>query len=377
VAESLPGNCTYGHADLFDATALRQIVNGARLVVLGAGPYLRTAAPVLDACLAWGVDYLDLSDDIEPTQEALERDESVRAAGISCFLGCGASPGLLNVMAVDAADELDVVYSIDACWCTGDEGPRPYGAAVIEHLMHIAAGPCVSWREGRSVSDESFTTCESVAMGGGLGAVPLYQCAHPESTTLPRRYPSARSIRVLGGLDPAPVNAIARGVAVAVRDGKMEKDTAVRFFQDIMQDKPGSLSGWRYALPELVAQVRRGETSWRELGRFVKDAARSKHDPYRGGLLARARGSIDGHAAEVVVRTERSGPDTFLWQSMGTVTGTSAAAFMALALDRPAASSAGVLCPEDWVRPIDFYRALISVGTPEGEIPTKSVERVS
>lgn len=373
LAESLAGECVYDVADLFDAPALARNVEEARLVVLGAGPYLRTAAPVLEACLTAGVDYLDLSDDIEPTEEALALHDRARAAGVSCFLGCGASPGLLNVMAVDAAGELDTVESIDACWCTGDEGPRPYGAAVIEHLMHIAAGPCASWRDGRAVIGESFSTSERVDMGGGLGPVPLYLCAHPESVTLPRRFPQADRIRVLGGLDPAPVNAIARGVAVAVRDGRLDSATAVRFFQEIMQDKTGPLKGWRYAFPELLAQARRGETSWRELGAFLRDATLSRHDPYRGGLLARARGTLAGAPAEVTVRTELSGPETFLWQSMGTVTGTSAAAFMALALDRDAAAPAGVFCPEDWVEPALFYQALKSVGTPADEIPTKTL----
>ena len=33
---------------------------------------------------------------------------------------------MTNVMAADAAAQLDVVHTLDVCWCTGDEGPRPY-----------------------------------------------------------------------------------------------------------------------------------------------------------------------------------------------------------------------------------------------------------
>jgi saccharopine dehydrogenase-like NADP-dependent oxidoreductase len=373
LSESLPVTCSYDIVDLFDPQELARVIDGACLVVLGAGPYLRTSAPVLEACLNAGVDYLDFSDDIEPTLAALELDEKVQAAEIACYLGCGASPGLLNVMAADAAADLDTVASIDVCWCTGDEGPRPYGAAVIEHLLHIAAGPCMMWRDGRFVTVESFGSSERIVMGGGLGEVSLYQCAHPESTTLPRKYPEASSIRVLGGLDPAPVNAIARGVAVAVRDKRLSNETAIQFFQDIMQDKTGALAAWKYAGPELVRQARRGESSWRELAHFLAAAVRSHHDPYRGGLLARVRGTVNGDPAEVIVRTERSGPQTFFWQSMGTATGTSIAAFMLLALEQSSSRTGGVYCPEDWVTPSDFYRALKQLGTPDAEIPVKQM----
>lgn len=374
LAQTLPSPCTYDVVDLFDSVSLARVVTGARLVVLGAGPYLRTAEPVIEACLAAGVDYLDLSDDIEPTLSALALHERAEQAGVSAYLGCGASPGMLNVMVVDAACELDVVESIDACWCTGDEGPRPYGAAVIEHLMHIAAGPCLYWENGMEASSESFATSEPVSMGGGLGRVHLFQCAHPESTTLPRRYPQAKRIQVLGGLDPAPVNAIARGVAVAVRDGRMDNDKAVQFFQDIMQDKPGSLTGWRYAYPQMRTHTRTGEYTKKDLRRFILDALRSRHDAYRGGLLARVRGVVEGEQVEVIVRTELAGPETFFWQSMGTATGTSTAAFMMLALDR--GDSGGVFCPEDWVDPDDFYAALRALGTPDTELPVKTTARI-
>jgi saccharopine dehydrogenase-like NADP-dependent oxidoreductase len=356
--------------DLFDSEALQSTIQGARIVVLGAGPYLRTAAPVVRACLDAGVDYLDLSDDVAPTLATLDLHGEAHEAGVSLFLGCGASPGLLNVMVVDAAEGLESVDSIDACWCTGDEGPRPYGAAVIEHLMHIAAGDCIYWDGGQAVMSESFTVSEPVEMGGGLGRVHLFRCAHPESTTLPRRYPEAERIQVLGGLDPAPVNAIARGVAVAVRDGALDAEVAIRFFQDIMQDKTGSLRGWRHALPQMWRESRRESYTRPELWRFVFAALRSQHEPYKGGLLARVKGSKDGTSMEVTVRTEQAGPDTFFWQSMGTATGTSTAAFLSLALDRT--DQGGVFCPEDWVSPQAFYRALRAMGTPDCEIPTKS-----
>ena len=112
---------------------------------------------------------------------------------------------------------------------------------MIEHLLHIAAGECVTWRDGQATTAPSFADSGMFPMGGGLGDVRLYECAHPEAVTLPRRFPEARSIRVMGALDPQPVNGIARGIAQAVLAEKMSVAEAVAWFQEVMQDKNGSL----------------------------------------------------------------------------------------------------------------------------------------
>ncbi len=68
------GSATVGSFDLFDGAALREAIDGAALVVLGAGPYNRTAEPVMEACIEKRVPYLDLDDDEASTRAALKLD---------------------------------------------------------------------------------------------------------------------------------------------------------------------------------------------------------------------------------------------------------------------------------------------------------------
>ena len=96
--------------DLYDADALRATIAGSSLVILGAGPYVRTSAPVIEACLELKIPYLDYDEDVESTEHALALDARAKEAGIPMYVGCGASPGMSNVMACllytsDAADE--------------------------------------------------------------------------------------------------------------------------------------------------------------------------------------------------------------------------------------------------------------------------------
>lgn len=362
-----PGRASIDAIDLFDDEALGRAIEGASLVVLGAGPYMRTGPPVMRACIQAGVDYIDFDDDIESTQDALGLDGEARAAGIACLVGCGASPGMTNVMAVDAGAQLDEVETLDVCFVTGDEGARPYGAAVLEHLLHIAAGECLTWRDGRQGTVEPFVASEVFPMGGGIGDYRLYETAHPEAITLPRRFPGARSIRVMGGLHPQPVNGLARGISRAVARGEMTVGEAIEWLQLVLQDERGSLKGWRYALSGMLGQVRRRESSIAALGGFLWQGVRKQHPPYRGGLLVRATGTRDGEPATITVRTPKSGPDTYAGSSMGAFTGTCLAAFATLALEAEGQHQ-GALMPEDWVDPLALYGAMERMGAPRDEI---------
>ncbi|MGW4534567.1 saccharopine dehydrogenase family protein [Nocardia sp. NPDC004340] len=361
-AATLPfADVRVGSFDLFDGAALRAAISGATLVVLGAGPYNRTAEPVMRACIEEKVPYLDLDDDEESTLTAMELDARAKQAGVAIFVGCGASPGLTNVMAADAARDMDAVERIDVCWVTGDEGPVPYGRAVLDHAIRGYAGPCHTWEQGRSVTHQTFLETDVFSLGNSLGdSYRLYECAHPESVTMPRRWPGADRIRVLGALDPPPVNGIMRGIAVAVQQGKISMDQAIDFVNDVMTDKTGSPRVWRHALSGLWGTIRRGEIGATEVLKYLATAAAGKHPEFRGTNYVRVTGTRDGEPVVSIRRVPVSGPGT-AWTDMASATGSATAAFMVLAVEELDGLS-GVLAPEDWADPERFYRMLARTG---------------
>ncbi|MEG0341617.1 MAG: saccharopine dehydrogenase NADP-binding domain-containing protein [Acinetobacter sp.] len=360
------GLATAQHLDLYDEKNLRATIKGADLVVLGAGPYIRTSAPVINACLAEKVPYLDFDDDVESTEHALSLHEKAKAAGIPVYVGCGASPGMANVLVVDAANELDTVENIDCCWVVGDERPG-IGRAVLEHFLHITAGDCLTWENGKRVNHETFVETGFAPMGGGLGEILMYETAHPEPVTLPRKYPNAQRIRCLGGLNPPPFNGLGRGIGLAVQHGKMTSKEGVDFLEDLLNNKLGSIKGWKAALSGMMGQVKRGECSAHEVAEFLGKSAIGKTYTYKGGLLARVYGTKNGQPAVAIRRTVNAGKDSYLMRDMASITGTACAAFMVLALDQNDHRT-GTFAPEDWAVPEDFYTALERVGTPRSEI---------
>ncbi|KAJ5825838.1 saccharopine dehydrogenase domain-containing protein [Penicillium riverlandense] len=397
-----PGRATTLKLDLFDHEALVNAMKGAALVVLGAGPYTRTSHPVMEACLEVKVPYLDFDDDVESTQAALDMNERAKKAGVAFFIGCGASPGLSNVIAVDAASELDSVSAIDLCWLVGNEKSGA-GRAVMEHLMHIASGPCLSWINGKPTLIESYLETRYAPMLGESSEMMLHETAHPEPVTLPRLFPTADSIRCFGGLYPPTKFGCARGLGNAVRrgilpideacdfqvkarHGELEPEVGGQLLRDLkaqfhtleinseqgsrlLKQAKGSNRAAAYALEGLMDQIRRGETSKEEVRDFLIEASGyTEKVETAGALLVRVVGSRNGHPAIITKRTPTCGSDLYLMRSMGTVTGTSCAAFMVMAMQAGQTLS-GVFCPEDWAEPRAFYKALETVGVPRHELP--------
>jgi saccharopine dehydrogenase-like NADP-dependent oxidoreductase len=394
-----PGRADTQKLNLFDEVALEDLIRGARLVVLGAGPYAKTSPPVVRACIKAKIPYLDFDDDVESTQAALALTKEAEAAGVPLYIGCGASPGLSNVMVMDATRELDSVDSIDVCWLVGDEAS--VGKAVLQHLMHIAAGPCLTWVNSKPTVNESWVGTTYAPMYADDGERLLHETAHPEPVTLPRLFPNATRIQCFGSLDPKPLNGIARGLGSAVRAKSMSMDDAVEFLYNLAINPPlaeglgglgeafeafkGHLRGGdislkelyyvisqsvgplKYALWGMLEQIWNGECTTAEVVTYVLNAATGTKVENRGGALVRVVGMRDGVPMVITKRSPTNGKDSYFSATMGTATGTSCAAFMVMALEG-GHQRGGVFCPEDWAKPEEFYSALERVGVPKHEI---------
>jgi len=74
---------------LDDPEALRENIRGARLVMHCAGPFSVTAEPMIEACLAEGVHYLDITGEISVFEFAHGRTEAARRADVVLIPGVG------------------------------------------------------------------------------------------------------------------------------------------------------------------------------------------------------------------------------------------------------------------------------------------------
>ncbi len=74
---------------LDDPAALARGLDGVAALLHCAGPFVRTSHPMVDACLAAGVHYLDITGEIEVFEAIFARDTEARARGVVLLPGVG------------------------------------------------------------------------------------------------------------------------------------------------------------------------------------------------------------------------------------------------------------------------------------------------
>lgn len=74
---------------LDDGEALHAALTGAGLVLHCAGPFSRTSRPMVDACLAAGAHYLDITGELDVFEAVAARDAEARRAGVVLMPGTG------------------------------------------------------------------------------------------------------------------------------------------------------------------------------------------------------------------------------------------------------------------------------------------------
>lgn len=75
--------------DLRDPQTVREAIAGCGVVAHCAGPFSATSGPMVDACLAAGADYIDITGEIDVFEAAQRRDAEARAKGVVLCPGVG------------------------------------------------------------------------------------------------------------------------------------------------------------------------------------------------------------------------------------------------------------------------------------------------
>lgn len=348
--------------DIFDPGNLREVVSGADLVMNCTGPYYRTGRPVLEACIDAGVDYVDMCDDEDSALSLLELDEEASEKGVTALICCGIAPGLVNVLARAAADELDSVEDIELAWVSGETPPsedRPAGSVgVIEHMLHCCVGDCATVRSGRRALIPAFRYGRVIDFPPPLGPYKVFELGHAEPATIPRFMPGLRNLHTMGAIYPPYLNGLFRGVAAQVTKGKVGMKDAVDFI--VALDTGGKIPSYRPFLGVLsgvLGQLLNREMAPRDIGGLVRAAKGELEPEALGGIFVSVTGRKDGRRVTVSFSQSSVQGEGEGCMDIDVVTGTCLAAFSSLMLSGDV-SGKGVLAPEACVEPQKFLDEL-------------------
>lgn len=137
---------------------------GAALARVGAllncaGPFMRTAEPLMRACIAAGVHYLDIAAELDSYTLAETLDDEAKAAGVMLLPGSGGSVAMLGSLAGHAARRVAVPVKLSIALHVAGGFSRGSAVSASENLttqtLHRVAGALVT-RSPEEVRDFDF-----------------------------------------------------------------------------------------------------------------------------------------------------------------------------------------------------------------------------
>ncbi|MGC2288237.1 MAG: saccharopine dehydrogenase NADP-binding domain-containing protein [Thermoplasmata archaeon] len=177
--------------DVRDRSALVELLRGAR-VCINAVQY-NFNLDVMEACLDAGVEYLDFGGLFHTTKKQLGLHDRFREAGLLAVPGMGQVPGISNVLAAAACEDLVTVESImirDG-WKDFTQGAPPvvftWSPSTFLDEMVL---PAMVWEDGAYQEMPAMSGGEEYDFPEPIGRTRLYRTLHSEPATFPDSFRS-------------------------------------------------------------------------------------------------------------------------------------------------------------------------------------------
>ncbi len=187
-------------ADVNDSDSLGRLMEDYDVVVNTVGPFYRYEKRIIDAAIRSSVDYVDICDDHDATSEVFERKKDIDSGNSRILVGMGWTPGITNVLARAAYDEVPEARDIDIAW-TGSAADAT-GKAVISHVFHAVTGDVPVFLDGKLESVPARQLRKETLFPPPVKKVETYVVGHPEPITIPIFLKGLKNVVLRGALVP-------------------------------------------------------------------------------------------------------------------------------------------------------------------------------
>lgn len=192
--------------DVRNPQLLKEALTGQDLVLNLVGPYYHFGTTVLEAAIKSGVNYVDIVDDFDTTQELLDLNDQAVQAGITALIATGASPGVTNVLSRLSSDYMEQVEEINTSWVVGEANSNYTGALV--HLFHVMGNEVPTFENGeiKYIMPGQPDGARIINFPQPLGTCEVFQIGHPEPVTLSKFIPGVKTVTNRGAIWPEDKN---------------------------------------------------------------------------------------------------------------------------------------------------------------------------
>jgi saccharopine dehydrogenase (NAD+, L-lysine-forming) len=151
--------------DVGDAASLAEAIAGAGVVLSTIGPFARQAGPVIDACLAARLPYVDIANEWPAVRGLLDRDEQARTHAVALVTGAGFGPAATETLVLRLVEQMGVVP--DLVRVAAAAGVTRQSDGVRQTIQEsLSQGVAITYRDDRVVQEALGSGATIVAFGG-------------------------------------------------------------------------------------------------------------------------------------------------------------------------------------------------------------------
>jgi short subunit dehydrogenase-like uncharacterized protein len=144
-----------------------------------AGPFMRTAEPLMRGCIRRGVHYLDIAAELDSYRLAERLDSEAKEAKVMLLPGCGGSVAMLGCLAGHVVDQVATSTSIDIALFVAGSMSRGSAISATENLTT----ECLKRVNGRLASQKAGDTFQ-FDFDDRKGSVAAYPVTLPDLITI-------------------------------------------------------------------------------------------------------------------------------------------------------------------------------------------------
>jgi short subunit dehydrogenase-like uncharacterized protein len=216
---------------LDSAEQIARSLNGVSAVLLSAGPFSATSAPVLEACIRAGIHYLDITGEVAVFEHCFAQDARARAAGSVIMPGVGFDVVPSDCLAAALAESLPSARSLELAFAgTGGRGPGVSRGTAKTMLEGFGGGGAIrengqilrvpmAWRtrvvpfrdKPRTVSSISWGDVSTAYHSTGIPSIVVYTAIPRTQLRLLKLAPLLAPLTRIGAMRRQIVKRIDRG----------------------------------------------------------------------------------------------------------------------------------------------------------------------
>jgi saccharopine dehydrogenase (NAD+, L-lysine-forming) len=151
--------------DVSDTASLTEAIVGVGVVLSTIGPFTRHAGPVIDACLAAGLPYVDIANEWPAVRNLLDRDDQARAHQVTLVTGAGFGPAATETLVLRLVEQIGKVPDLVRVAAAAGVTQQSHGVRqmIREFLVH---GVTVTYRHGQVVQETFGAGATTLTVGG-------------------------------------------------------------------------------------------------------------------------------------------------------------------------------------------------------------------